>query len=712
MKKRFIILLSLFLFLISVYSCFAELSQHTNTIYLSPFYRDSTVANQVYTYNLNVNPPDGITNVVSALVDFDVFYTPTVVFTLKVNGQSCNTPTYTISTTYSGSSQGKITFDCSNRITQAGNYTVTIQATKNTGAINGWLDLTYNNNIRADMTIHGTEYNNQQIAKTWLQLIDQDGSYVTSGICFVDIYTPDNQQYLEGAVMTSMNHDGIYYYDLPTPQIEGVYPVIARCYYDSLETRFNATSIVVTTGNGNNELIASDNFETGTFTGGTGWNGVWTTSGTDKVTIVAGLSSLYRLRVQEKNRWAERFFDDTIYNGGTINLSFSAGATMGAGDTCIYQYWNGTTYNNLLTLSSTTAMTSYTYDVVSHGTSLTASIRILSGSNNANGDYCYLDNVIINGKLANPDITKLNLLNSQYGVWQEATSSGISRLDTTISFNNSASCTNISENLLTSLSIFVNGKFLSVPNDDITFSIWNYTSSSWLILTNKLLQGSSFMSVTNSIDMNNITKSGLYNSATGIKVRLQDSSYADSVNSLLYLDYIYVGCEQFANPQWQEVKGSSEIHITSAGDFYSFYYETLCGKYGDGSCAEFKYNNTNITDFSWGYIYENITFINEYQTTVDSSYTYETGTGVDCTAILQVLKDNTDITNNVFYSAGSKDNCRITIPVEFIPSERQFNVVIYSENYMTWEVRRQFDYVQYYKTIIEPFCDDIAILNT
>ena len=60
------------------------------------------------------------------------------------------------------------------------------------------------------------------------------------------------------------------------------------------------------------------------------------------------------------------------------------------------------------------------------------------------------------------------------------------------------------------------------------------------------------------------------------RIKLTDSNYSDSVLSTLSLDQVYLGCNQLTGLTWQEVKGSSEIHISSAGD-EPYYEESLCG---------------------------------------------------------------------------------------------------------------------------------------
>ena len=224
-------------------------TQQFNQIYLNPFYRTSLTSGTNYTSTLAVNPPDGITSVISAIINWNAQINgQTQTFTLWVNNQSCNTPSYSVATAYSATGNVQFAFDCSNIINHVGNYTITMKSAVNTGAMTGRLDLTYINNPKGEMTIHGTEYTFGQTSKAWLQLINTSGNVVNNAVCYVDIYYPDQSEFIERAVMTSANHDGIYYYDFKLPDIEGVYPVIALCYYEAGTTPNYATDFTIING--------------------------------------------------------------------------------------------------------------------------------------------------------------------------------------------------------------------------------------------------------------------------------------------------------------------------------------------------------------------------------------------------------------------------------------------------------------------------------
>lgn len=413
-------MLTLFLFSFTFVSS-AQPTQQSNKIFVNPFYQQSTSSDTNYTYTLDVSPPDGISGVKSAIISFDVYLTPTVNFQLWVNNKPCNNPTFQVHTTYSSAGQARINFDCSNVITQSGTYTIKMTADKNTGALNGWLDLTYMNNPKADMTIHGTEYQYGQAGKVWLQLINSSGDYINDGICYVDIYTPAGGYYIEGSTMNNMNHDGIYYYDLEVPTQAGVYLAIAKCYYIASQFKKNATDYTIYNGK---------------------------------------------------------------YDGGTIN------------------------------------------------------------------DTYFLDTVYL--KLKTDKNGGLTLKE---------------KLNVTFNFTSFySSCGNISEALMTGLTISWNGVWnTGTLNHDINIYAYNYSSNSWVTLSNKIFggQGGDTQQVSNSLSTNNFTKSLGITATKSLKIRMEDTDGSGDGAKDFKTDYLYASCDQLANPQWQEIKGSSELHITS-----------------------------------------------------------------------------------------------------------------------------------------------------
>lgn len=233
--KKIILISILSIFLLSFVCAQTQPTQQFNKIFLNPFYREF-MDPQDYNYTVTINPPDGFSDVVSAIVTFQIWLNPTVEFFLLVDGQECNTPSYEVHTTYAGAGEGTVFFDCSNIINQEGTYTITLIPDDNTGAVTGWIDLTYMNNPKGDIDLLGTEYSPGDPGTIFLQLKDAQGSPVLSGACYLDIYNPllngSHTYYLEDAPMIyDNNDDGLYYYDLTVPSVLGNYMLAAKCSY-------------------------------------------------------------------------------------------------------------------------------------------------------------------------------------------------------------------------------------------------------------------------------------------------------------------------------------------------------------------------------------------------------------------------------------------------------------------------------------------------
>lgn len=800
---RIAVLLVLSMFTTPIVFAQSQPTQQFNKIFLDPFYRQSMNGNTPYSYNLYVYSPDKIKSVSSAIASFDVYLNDKdITFDLKVNNQSCNNPTYVILKDMSGEGMQEIKFDCSNVIKKEGNYNFVLTPNDYTGTITGWVDLTYSNNPRGLLTLHGTEYLSGENAKIWLQLLDNNGTDITDGVCYVDIYTPSNEEYVIGATMTNMQHEGLYSYDLIAPQSQGVYPAIAKCYYEAIQ-----------------DFEYADSFD-----------------------LLWGQSP-----------------EDT-----------------------------------------------------------------------------YLLTYVLDG--------------NEHKYKELTDASGMRRLNFSYTFNNMCGL-NVSEDLLTGITVTLNAKWVSVTNDDIHIFVYNFTSSNWIELDNHIHSPNDRITVTNSINTNNLTTSGLVNSSGSLILFFNDTYITDGADTKIEMDYLSVSCDQLANPEWQEAKGSSEMHISSnipysidyeetgsynvtnttiitlqngttinrsyytgifthqftiasgtstpledvlieyqglhsipcnsvldlyfindtgyyihpytlqrqtdedhcsinfyinlsshenykfetharntwesdmrsissaintiypvidgtcetwrisndfphyeipltsvadqygeiyracanwhddyyqfnvlynqsledkqliideqsylqyEADFFSLQFAqnklnilsswglqfiisqpvtaeneinvyTLCGDWRNKpltsyACAEIK-EPDEVFDSQEGYILENLTILNLYNTTYSTNFNYNTATGVDCSSIFQVIKDNgtrIDITDEIIYSVGSSDNCQMSIPIEYTQGQSQYQIEIYMENYILWDIQWARDRVNFWNDTIVPFCENIS----
>lgn len=265
MTRNAPLVLLVLLLLVSLSVHATQPTQQYNKILLTPFYR-SNLTNGVNTSStVIVNPPDGITSVLSAIINYDVWITPTVTFNAWVNGTACNNPTYTISTTFSGAGRAVATFDCTNVIKNPGTYNITLKPTgANTGAVTAWLDFTYMNAPTGEVRVHGTEYVPGDNGKMFLQFLDANYNPVNNSECFIQVWYP-NDTIVPGLNYTIMSHlnnleEGIFYKNFIIPNVTGVYPASAKCF---LPLTFN--NIIVTN-------YTLDGFETGNFSGGVNWS--------------------------------------------------------------------------------------------------------------------------------------------------------------------------------------------------------------------------------------------------------------------------------------------------------------------------------------------------------------------------------------------------------------------------------------------------------
>lgn len=462
-------------------------AQQYNKIFAQPFYRPSMSLNTNYSYTIQVNPSDGISNVLSAIISMDVYQSPTVTYSIWINGVACATPAFTVSTSFAGAGQGRITFDCSNVITMPGVYNVNLRVTQaNTGASSLWLDLTYMNNPLGDVTIHGTEYTLNQQSKIWLQLLNSSSLPITTAVCYVDIYTPNNAIMIERATMTNFNHDGIYYYDFNVPLHEGVYPVIATCYYNAVQT--------------------------------------------------------------------SNFPDRIVVRNGTLD-------------------------------------TGNIQDVAVEDASYMATTETASGLGNPRR---YLSEVYFNQSMCN-----------------------------------------ISSALLTGITVHWVGRWNSnIANDDMALSIFNYTSNRWETFPNTIIgSGTGVKQISNSFSFNNMSQAGLLNSSgQGVRLQFNDTSLADGSSTGFDYDYLVIHCDQLGSPQWQQVKGSSEIHVTNQG----LNYLIDVGEYANVPSVEF---NNFMQDYYTSIFIHNFTVENiADEMLVNESITYMPFHSLPCNAITQFYR--------------------------------------------------------------------------
>lgn len=86
--------------------------------------------------------------------------------------------------------------------------------------------------------VHGTEYTYGDVAKPFVQLLDDNGQPLNNQSCKVSILYPNSSLFVDAQNMTfAGNGLGIYTYNVVAPNISGVFPVVVNC--DIFVNEFN-----------------------------------------------------------------------------------------------------------------------------------------------------------------------------------------------------------------------------------------------------------------------------------------------------------------------------------------------------------------------------------------------------------------------------------------------------------------------------------------
>lgn len=261
--------------------------------------------------------------------------------------------------------------------------------------------------------------------------------------------------------------------------------------------------------------------------------------------------------------------------------------------------------------------------------------------------------------------------------------------------------------LMTGLTVYWQGKWNSAANDDITIQIYNYTAADWMTFPNKILDATAETETSNSVSLTNLTKSGLTEKDGGtIRIHLLDSTVADTTASTFYTDLMWASCDQLGSPQWQEVRGSSEAHITTASllaadveyimDVFSMYDQN--GENNDSLVEGFAFENITVTSTS-----------SLDDQTID--FSFQTPYKYDCSAFLALMEYNAtsytwfDATDKVIKKehGDADESCKITVEDEIDKNEvKLFRATL--DSYQWWEIEWAWDTVKTINDTAVPLC--------
>ncbi len=259
-----------FLFVVGMAIQTVSAEQTVKTIEVPLGYEAVVIENTISYFNLSVNYPDGISKILSMelLVKGDFLANTINVGGFLYEGQGdiiyCTPDMWTI---YRDADNYEMSFDCSDLIQQSdwkgGNLTFGFLSTQVAGNLKTRVKITYENKPKVSVIVHGTEYVAGNTGKIFIQLLDESAQPVSGSECYASIYYPNDEVYKYQQLMSYLD-EGLYDYDFEIPYTKGVYPVAVVCTVKGVT--YDASN------------LAWDNFETGTISGGDGWDTNWALS--------------------------------------------------------------------------------------------------------------------------------------------------------------------------------------------------------------------------------------------------------------------------------------------------------------------------------------------------------------------------------------------------------------------------------------------------
>ncbi len=155
-------------------------------------------------------------------------------------------------------------------------------------------------------------------------------------------------------------------------------------------------------------------------------------------------------------------------------------------------------------------------------------------------------------------VAELTVNDNSTESYQEQTVTGTKRLD--LNFTVPA----MNHTNLEAIAIRWVGTWNSGVGDNLIFSVWNFSTSDWLVLPNQAVpQGTTKFTVTNTIITN--TSAGLIDSGGQVILRMMDTNLSDLITSTADTDLFTFIMINASNETFQEIKGSGEAHIGSFG---------------------------------------------------------------------------------------------------------------------------------------------------
>jgi hypothetical protein len=188
--------------------------------------------------NATINPPDGVTEILSLefllIGDYPAATTMYGGILAGPTFVSCTPNTWLspniLSPNYATN------FDCTDLVVASGwqgsedPLTLAWLNTLDVTNLKPRVRFTYMNDPVGSIDVLGTYYEVGDDAKIIAQL-SEEGVPINNASCYTSIYKPDNSVLIQNAHMTRISDEGMYVYDLIAPSTVGVYPVSVACDY-------------------------------------------------------------------------------------------------------------------------------------------------------------------------------------------------------------------------------------------------------------------------------------------------------------------------------------------------------------------------------------------------------------------------------------------------------------------------------------------------
>lgn len=273
-------------------------------------YISQTVPNNVYSKEVTINPPDGITNIIDAQIIVKGDFQANTKILAKIGDQLCE-PTYWQVPNLDVANYYGI-FDCTELAQnfKGGNIELSFGTNQIAQNVKGTYRMTYYNNNEYKISLTGTDYYTAEDGIIFLQLLDENNIPLddSNSSCFVTIYYPDKTIWQSNQLMTYLD-EGVFFKDITIPNIVGIYIVSAYCTLPTLEQ---------------STVEATENWESGTFSGGSGWiENSWNNSGA-VLTSIDVYNGMYSLEIENSDIIQRKLEGNESSQTITINFYYEA----------------------------------------------------------------------------------------------------------------------------------------------------------------------------------------------------------------------------------------------------------------------------------------------------------------------------------------------------------------------------------------------------